>query len=111
MMLGDGDDVLRTGFFKDPSPLGGIEVFGFEERDQILVTLNRIAAVARTEVAVGALAGTVHVAGIPLVLGGRNRVDAPMNEDAELGILVPLRLFVLDQGGPIGAEGAVVGLL
>ncbi len=33
-----------------------------------------------------------------------------MDEDAELGILVPLRNFIVTQTFPIGAEGAVVSL-
>src|ERR1035438_6318494 len=33
-----------------------------------------------------------------------------MNEDAELRILVPLRLLVFDEGCPVGAIGALVPL-
>ena len=48
--------------------------------------------------------------GIPLVLGGGNGIDAPVDEDAELRVFVPLRLLVLDQRGPVRTIGAVVRL-
>ncbi len=62
------------------------------------------------EVLVGALLGPVHIARVPLVFGGGDGVDAPVDEDAELGVLVPLRLLVFGQGGPVGAVGAVADL-
>ena len=89
----------------------GVEVFGAEQGDQIFVAL-RIVAVREvlSEVFVRAFFGVVHVARIPLVLGGGNGVDAPVDEDAELRVLVPLRLLVLDERGPVGTIGAVVRL-
>ena len=62
------------------------------------------------KVLVRAFAGAIHVAGVPLVLGRGHRVDAPVDEDAEFCVLVPLRLLVLDERGPVGAKGAVVSL-
>src|SRR5580704_3874034 len=50
----------------------------------------------------------IHVAGIPFVAKGWNRVDAPMNEDAELRIAIPLGRFVVPQRLPVGTERAVV---
>ena len=42
----------------------------------------------------------IHVAWIPFAAEGRNSIDAPMNEDAELGVPVPVRYFVVLQGRP-----------
>ena len=57
------------------------------------------------EIFVGAFAGAIHVARIPFVFRGGNRIDAPVDEDAELRVFVPLRLLVFDQRGPVGTEG------
>src|SRR5690348_6287982 len=99
-MFGDGYDVLRARLLEDARPFGGVEVLSTEERDEVLVTFGWITAVAGPEVFVGTLAGAVHVARVPLVFSGRHRVDAPVDEDAKLGVFVPLRLLVLDQGRP-----------
>ena len=37
----------------------------------------------------------VHVPGIPFVAEGRNRIDTPMDEDAELTVFEPLRNLIL----------------
>ena len=110
-MLGDRNDILRAGGLEELGPFGGVELLCAEERNQILVALC-VVAVGKMlfEILVGAVLGVVHVAWIPLVLGRRDRVHAPVNEDAELRILVPLRLLVLDERGPVGTIRAVVRL-
>ena len=110
-MFGDGNDILRTGSFEELRPFSGVEMLGAKLWDQIFVTL-RIIAVRELlfEILVGAVFLVVHVAGIPLILGRRNGVDAPVDEDAEFRVLVPLRLLILDERGPIGTIGTVVRL-
>src|ERR1019366_1387379 len=62
------------------------------------------------EVFVRAIAGMIHVAWVPFILCRGDGVDAPVNEDAKLGILVPLWLLVLHQRAPVRTERAFVRL-
>src|SRR5215471_7558146 len=50
----------------------------------------------------------VHVPRIPLAPEHGSRVDPPMNENAELRILVPIRYFILLEGFPVVAKGALM---
>ena len=63
------------------------------------------------EVLVRALGGNVHVARIPLVFRGGHGIHTPVDEDAKLGVFVPLRLQIFVQRSPVCAEGTVVLLL
>ena len=56
---------------------------------------------------VGGAAGDVDVAGVPLVGEGGDGVDAPVDEDAELGVFVPVGDFVFLQGLPVSAVGTL----
>ncbi len=80
-------------------------------RDQIFVSLC-IVTIGEVifEVFVSAVFSVIHIARVPFVLRSRNGVDAPVNEDAELGVLVPLRLLILDQRRPVGAVRSIVRL-
>ena len=57
---------------------------------------------------VGGAAGDVDVAGVPLVGEGGDGVDAPVEEDAELGVLKPGGSAVGGEGVPVGVEGAAL---
>src|SRR5215813_9080843 len=46
----------------------------------------------------------IHVARIPLVTKRRHRIDAPMDKDPELGILIPVRNLVSLQRIPVWLE-------
>src|SRR5277367_5454240 len=48
----------------------------------------------------------VHQARIPLAAIGGHRIDAPMDEDAELRVLVPLRHLVGVERLVVGTEGS-----
>ena len=48
----------------------------------------------------------VHSPRVPLVAERRDGVDAPVDEDAELGVLVPVRDIVPGQRVPVGRERA-----
>src|ERR1700730_16007235 len=50
----------------------------------------------------------VHIPWIPLATERRHRVNAPMDEDAELCVLVPLGNFIFLKRFPIGAEWTLV---
>ena len=50
----------------------------------------------------------IHVARIPFAAKRRNGIDAPMDEDAELGVLVPCRSLVLLQRIPISTVWATI---
>src|ERR1700739_3280617 len=111
VMLGHGNDVPRSRGFEQLRPVGSVEVLGAEKGNQILVTLRVLTCRKMLfEVLIGTVLLVVHIAWIPFVLGRRYRVDTPVNEDAELRVLVPLRLLVLDERGPVGAVGTVIRL-
>lgn len=50
----------------------------------------------------------VHASGIPLISEGWHRIDAPMDKDAELRILVPFGGLIFLERFPIRAKGAVM---
>lgn len=52
----------------------------------------------------------VHVARVPFTVKRRNRVHAPMDEDAELCVLIPARDFVLLQRIPVWLIWSLVRL-
>src|SRR3569833_3135047 len=109
-MLSNGYDVLRARLFEELRPFGGVEMFSPELGNELFISLGRVAVrEVGLEVFVCAVFGVVHVARIPLVLGGGIRVDTPEDEDAELGVFVPLRLLIFDEGRPIRLVGAVLG--
>src|SRR5207249_12187525 len=83
---------------RGPSPC--VEALGAEHRNEVLVPEARLRAPRLDVVPERRLVLLVHVPGIPLVPERRHRVDAPMNEDAELGVLVPPRYLEPGQRSP-----------
>ena len=82
-----------------------------ELRDEVLVAVSGLGAEGGEvvgEVVVGwvGVVREVHVAGVPLGAEGGDGEDAPVEEDAELGVAEPVGDAVGGEGVPIGAEGA-----
>src|ERR1700746_495864 len=50
----------------------------------------------------------VHASGIPLISEGWHRIDAPMDKDAELRVLVPFGDLIFLQRFPIRTKRAVM---
>ena len=50
----------------------------------------------------------IHISRIPFVAEGRDRIDSPVNEDAELRVLVPFGHFVFLQRFPVRAKRALM---
>src|SRR5215469_8616127 len=88
---GRGHDVACAGFDEQIEPCIGIEVLRAEKRDEVLVAELCEWAVGCDLMLVRWIAWDIHVAGIPFVSECRNRIDAPVQEDAELGIAKPRR--------------------
>src|SRR5208283_1893758 len=91
----DGNDVPGASGLKELGPLDRIEMLGFETRNEILVTERRGRAIRRKVVFIFSGPLLVHHARIPLAAKGRDGINAPMDKDAKLGVLVPIRGFVL----------------
>ncbi len=104
MVLGDRDDVPGAGLAKQMGPGARIEVIGREHGNEILVAELGLRAVGRDVMLELARAELIHVARVPLVGERRNRIESPMNEDAELGVLVPRWRAILLQDSPVGAK-------
>ena len=88
VMLAGDHDVLHAGIVGHLDPLFGVEFYGIELGGQLFVFLD------------GNL-GAVHDPladagdGLPLPFSGGNRIEAPVDEEAELGLAEPLHLFIL----------------
>src|SRR5882757_9263328 len=79
---------------KELSPCLRVEVFRFKSRDEIFVSKRRHWTIGSNVMFVYLGSFDVHLTWIPLITECRNRVHSPMNEDAELRILVPRRNLV-----------------
>ena len=109
VMLGYGDDVFCAGGFEEGGPFVGVVVGDGEEGDEVLVA----ELVGRAVVlGVPRHVGGVHVLDVPLVDAGGDGVEAPVDEDAELGGVEPRGgVMQIADGCPGGLVGAVeVGL-
>ena len=76
-----------------------------KRRDEVLVAELVLRAVGLDVVLELLRALLVHVAGIPLVAEGGHGIDAPVDEDAELAVLVPRRRLVRSERFPGRLEG------
>ena len=99
MVLAGDDDVLRSGLAEDAGPLCWIKEFRLEVRSKVLVLeIFAIDPVVEVPDLAAVAIGVVPVL-IPLGVGARvteggHRVDTPVNEDAELGIVEPIGCLV-----------------
>gem|GEM_PF-5543590 len=106
VVLGDGHDVLRSGLQEQVRPLVGIEPLRPEHRDEVLVSKTVLRAVRADVVLELGGSAHVHVARVPLVAEGGHAVHAPVDEDPELGIQIPLGDDVVLQAVPRWAIGS-----
>ena len=79
-------------------------MFRLERRDKILVPEFRLRSIGGDVMGKLRRPCLIHIARVPFVAKRRNRVDSPVEEDAELGVLIPSGNLVLLQRIPIGAE-------
>ena len=108
-MLGDRHHVLRAGAPEQVRPAIGVEVLGLEHGDEIFVSKFRLRAVSLHVVLINWVIHQVHITWIPFVVEGGNRIDAPVNEDPELRILIPFRHLVGFERFPIRLEWTLLG--
>src|SRR6202020_1728484 len=109
-VLGYGDDVFGSGAGEETDPGAGVESLGFELRDEVFVAELRLGAVGGYVMLEGGVAGDIHVARIPLVGEGGDGVNAPVDEDAELGVAEPVGGLIAGERAPGGLiEGSVRG--
>ena len=91
----DGHDVTCARFFEEFCPCLGVEFFGLEHGDKVLVAKTGQRTVCCEVVFIDLGSFEVHLPGIPFTAECRNRVDAPVDEDAELCVLVPFGHFIV----------------
>src|SRR5580693_7390944 len=110
MVFGNWDDIFGASFFEELRPRCWIEVFGLEQWNKVFVSKLILSAVRGQVmfVFVGTLA--IHVARVPLATECGYGIDAPVNEDAELRVLIPFGDLIFLQRFPVGTERAVVTL-
>ena len=104
MVLPNGNHVLGAGLLEQIGPRLGIEFFRLEPGNKVFVAEFRLRAEGSQVMGELRRALFVHVPRVPFVAEGGNRVDAPMKENAELGILIPGGNLVLLERVPVGAE-------
>ena len=106
MVIGQSDEYLRACIFVARNQLVRVPVQQGPLCAKILVSEPR----RRTEmfklIFVLALVLDIHVAGVP-VPGFGDALRTPVSPNAELGILVPIRRFVLEQRIPGGFEWTI----
>ena len=103
-MLGYRNDIPRAGFGEEIEPRIGVEVLRAEHGDEILIAEFGLRPVGCNVVFERSIARDVHVARIPFVSECRNGINAPVDENAELGIAKPLGYAIAGKRIPIGAE-------
>src|SRR5579884_3265274 len=79
-------------------------MFGFEHWDEVLVAELILQAICRQMMLIFWRSGHVHISWIPFIAESWNRVGSPIDENAELSVLVPFGNFVPLKRFPVGAE-------
>jgi hypothetical protein len=59
-------------------------------------------------VLVGLESRLIHISWIPFVAEGWDRIDSPMNKNAELRVLIRVGHLIFLKGFPVGPERALV---
>src|SRR5579871_4815501 len=108
VMLKDRNYIFSTGVLEELRPRLGIVVLGLEHRDEVLIAELRQRAIFFNVVLIDSRARKVHLAWIPLVAESRNGVKAPVDENAEFRIFVPVWNLVARESIPIGTERTVL---
>jgi hypothetical protein len=106
VVLGHRHHVARARGPEERGPAPGVELLGPEHGDEILVAEARLGSEGRDVMTEGGLVLLVHVPRVPLVAEARHGIDAPVDEDPELGIQVPLGHGVFLQRFPRSLERA-----
>ena len=107
VMLSYRNHIFGASFAEQFRPSIGIKFFSFEERDEIFVAELRLRAVCLYMILERIGSFHVHVARVPFAIKRRNRIDAPMNKNAKLRVLVPSGNLVLLDRFPRGLIGPV----
>src|SRR3984957_8940799 len=106
-MFGDRPNVPGASLFEESNPGVRGEVLGSQGGGKIFVTEAIERAVGGDLVLILRPARQVHPVRVPLTGKGGNRIETPMEINAELGVAVPVRTRMVLQGIPL----RLVGLL
>ena len=91
MVLRHRYNVFCARLFKKRSPCVRVEFLGLKHRNEILVAEILVCTIGFDMVLVDLGALYVHVARVPFAVKRRHAVHAPVDENAELRLLIPLR--------------------
>ena len=100
MVLGHRHDKAGAGVFEKLRPFRGVEALGSEHGDEVLVTEFAVVAPGLTVMLIGRVVLEVHAPRIPFIAVGGYTVGTPMDEDAKLGVDIPVGNPVLAQRFP-----------
>ena len=109
-MLGHRHHKTRARGREQPGPGLRVEPLRLEPGDKILIAKAIGRPIGLDMVLILRRTGPVHVSGVPLVAKGRHCIQAPVDKNAEFGLLIPLRRPVY--GGnlrPVRRKGALSG--
>src|ERR1700732_3504759 len=107
MMFKNWNHVLRSRSFEKPYPGFWIVVFRCEHGNEILVAEFNGWPVGGNVVPVFLGIHDVHLSRVLLAAKCRNRVKTPVDENAELGILVPVGNLIARQRLPLGSKRTI----
>src|ERR1700756_2933781 len=79
-----------------------------EHGDEVLVAELVLGTIGGDVVGILGRSLAVHISWIPFAAKRRDGIDAPMDEDAELGVAIPRRSFIRLQRVPISTVGATI---
>jgi hypothetical protein len=104
VMLGHRHHVARARLSKQLRPCARVEALGLEHRDEVLVAELARRPVLGQVMPVAGVAALIHHPRVPFAHERRHGVHAPMDEDAELRVLIPRRRPIRRQRFPRVAE-------
>ena len=94
VVFGHGHDIAGPGRLEQRGPFPGVEFLGLEKRDEVLVAEFGLRPIGLQVVFVLGRILDIHLARIPFAAEGGDGIDAPVDEDAELGVEIPFRDFL-----------------
>ena len=95
MVFGHRHHILGPCLFKQVGPFFRVKLIPGKEGNQVFITKLGMFTIGLDVMLKFRRILDVHVPGIPFVAEGRNRIDTPMDEDAELTVFEPLRNLIL----------------
>ena len=107
VMLRNGKQIARAGFFEQVQPLLRVKPPGGEQGNEVFIAKFLMGAPGFDVVVKFLRTPDVHIPGVPLVAVGRHAVRSPVDKNAQLPLPEPLWHRCCRQRGPGRLVGAI----